>query len=55
MWIQVSEYKQLLIQSIHVIAIKFSLEVAAGVVHILMGFLGDSNNPSAQDAVVFVW
>ncbi|KAH9929686.1 coatomer protein [Fomitopsis serialis] len=44
------EYRQLLIQSIHVCAVKFS-EVAASVVHALMDFLGDSNNPSALDVV----
>jgi len=53
MWIQVLEYRQLLNQSIHVTAIKFS-EVAASVVHALVEFLGDSNNPSALDVVVFV-
>ncbi|KAF8640580.1 hypothetical protein AX17_000242 [Amanita inopinata Kibby_2008] len=47
------EYRQLLIQSIHVLAIKFS-EVAATVVHALMDFLGDTNNPSALDVVSFV-
>lgn len=47
------EYRQLLIQSIHVCAIRFS-EVAATVVHALMDFLGDSNNPSALDVVAFV-
>ncbi|KAF7294718.1 Coatomer protein [Mycena indigotica] len=47
------EYRQLLIQSIHITAIKFS-EVAANVVHALMDFLGDSNNPSALDVVAFV-
>ena len=47
------EYRQLLIQSIHVCAIKFS-EVAADVVHALMEFLGDTNNPSALDVVAFV-
>jgi coatomer subunit beta len=50
---QAPEYRQLLIQSIHVVAIKFS-EVAASVVHALMEFLGDSNNPSALDVVAFV-
>ena len=34
-------------------AVKFS-EVAASVVHALMDFLGDSNNPSAMDVVAFV-
>ncbi|PCH34145.1 coatomer protein [Wolfiporia cocos MD-104 SS10] len=47
------EYRQLLIQSIHICAVKFS-EVAASVVHALMDFLGDSNNPSALDVVSFV-
>ncbi|KJA28298.1 hypothetical protein HYPSUDRAFT_61930 [Hypholoma sublateritium FD-334 SS-4] len=47
------EYRQLLIQSIHITAVKFS-EVAASVVHALMEFLGDSNNPSALDVVAFV-
>ncbi|KAG1887545.1 coatomer beta C-terminal region-domain-containing protein [Suillus fuscotomentosus] len=47
------EYRQLLIQSIHVLAVKFP-EVAASVVHALMEFLGDSNNPSALDVVAFV-
>ncbi|KAG2079590.1 uncharacterized protein F5147DRAFT_553154, partial [Suillus discolor] len=48
------EYRQLLIQSIHVLAVKFS-EVAASVVHALMEFLGDSNNSSALDNFPFVW
>ncbi|KAH8094620.1 coatomer protein [Cristinia sonorae] len=47
------EYRQLLIQSIHVCAVKFS-EIAATVVHALMDFLGDTNNPSALDVVAFV-
>ncbi|KAG8996714.1 coatomer subunit beta [Tulasnella sp. JGI-2019a] len=47
------EYRQLLIQSIHICSIKFS-EVAASVVHALMEFLGDSNNPSAVDVISFV-
>ncbi|KAJ7221746.1 coatomer protein [Mycena pura] len=47
------EYRQLLVQSIHILAIKFS-EIAASVVHALMDFLGDSNNPSALDVVSFV-
>ena len=51
--VQAPEYRQLLIQSIHVCAVKFS-EVAASVVHALMDFLGDSNNPSALDVVAFV-
>ncbi len=50
---QAPEYRQLLIQSIHICAVKFS-EVAATVVHALMDFLGDSNNPSALDVVAFV-
>ncbi|CAG8532070.1 11588_t:CDS:10 [Diversispora eburnea] len=48
-----NEYRQLLIQSIHSCAIKFS-EVAANVVHVLMEFLGDSNNPAAVDVIAFV-
>lgn len=47
------EYRQLLIQSIHSCAIKFS-EVAANVIYVLMDFLGDSNNPSAVDVIAFV-
>lgn len=47
------EYRQLLIQSIHTCAIKFS-EVASNVVHVLMEFLGDSSNPSAVDVISFV-
>ncbi|KAJ3044511.1 coatomer subunit beta [Rhizophlyctis rosea] len=48
-----NEYKQLLIHAIHSCAIKFS-EVAANVVHVLMEFLGDSNNASAVDVIAFV-
>ncbi|QRV94533.1 coatomer subunit beta [Ceratobasidium sp. AG-Ba] len=48
-----TEYRQLLIQSIHVCAIKFS-EVAASVVQALMEFLGDTNNPAAVDVIAFV-
>lgn len=47
------EYRQLLIQSIHTCAIKFS-EVAANVVHVLLDFLGDSNNTAAVDVIAFV-
>ena len=47
------EYRQLLIQSIHTCAIRFS-EVAANVVYVLMEFLGDTNNPSAVDVISFV-
>jgi coatomer subunit beta len=48
-----AEYRQLLIQSIHTCAIKFS-EVASSVVHVLMEFLGDSSNTSAVDVISFV-
>ncbi|KZO94106.1 coatomer beta subunit [Calocera viscosa TUFC12733] len=48
-----AEYRQLLIQSIHVCAIRFS-EVAASVVHALMEFLGDASNSSAIDVISFV-
>ena len=51
--VQNLEYRQLLIQSIHATAIKFS-EVAANVVHVLMDFLGDSNNTAAVDVIAFV-
>ena len=47
------EYRHLLIQSIHICAIKFS-DVAASVVHALMGFLGEPSNPSAVDVIAFV-
>ena len=47
------EYRQLLIQSIHICAIKFS-DVAASVVHALMEFLGEPSNPSAVDVIAFV-
>lgn len=48
-----AEYRQLLIQSIHSCAIKFP-QVASSVVHVLMEFIGDSNNSSAVDVVSFV-
>ncbi|KAI7974416.1 hypothetical protein EIK77_008596 [Talaromyces pinophilus] len=48
-----SEYRQLLIQSIHHCAIKFS-EIAASVVDLLMDFIGDFNNNSAVDVISFV-
>ncbi|KAK7045761.1 coatomer subunit beta [Paramarasmius palmivorus] len=60
-----SEYRQLLIQSIHITAIKFS-EVAASVVHALLEFLGEpstaapsastsaSASASALDVVAFI-
>lgn len=47
------EYRQLLIQTIHQCAIRFS-EVASKVVHTLMEFLGDPSNPSAVDVITFV-
>jgi coatomer subunit beta len=50
---QSNDYRQLLIQSIHICAIKFS-EVAGNVVYALMDFLGEANNPSALDVVSFV-
>lgn len=50
---QSSEYRQLLIQSIHHCAIKFS-EIAASVVDLLMDFIGDFNNNSAVDVISFV-
>ncbi len=48
-----AEYRQLLIQSIHVTAVKFS-EIAASVVHALMEFLGDAGSSSALHVVAFV-
>jgi coatomer subunit beta len=48
-----SEYRQLLIQTIHTCAIQFPT-VAATVVYILMDYLGDSSNASAVDVVAFV-
>ncbi|KAJ9240544.1 hypothetical protein DTO169E5_3876 [Paecilomyces variotii] len=48
-----SEYRQLLIQSIHQCAIKFS-EIAASVVDLLMDFIVDFNNNSAVDVISFV-
>lgn len=48
-----TEYRQLLIHSIHQCAIKFS-EVAASVVDLLMDFIADFNNTSAVDVINFV-
>lgn len=48
-----TEYRQLLIHSIHQCAIKFS-EVAASVVDLLMDFISDFNNTSAVDVINFV-
>ncbi|KAJ0424762.1 adaptin N terminal region-domain-containing protein [Aspergillus carlsbadensis] len=48
-----NEYRQLLIQSIHNCAIKFS-EIAASVVDLLMDFIADFNNNSAVDVISFV-
>ncbi|KAL2006126.1 hypothetical protein VTN00DRAFT_9780 [Thermoascus crustaceus] len=48
-----TEYRQLLIQSIHHCAIKFS-EIAASVVDLLMDFIADFNNNSAVDVISFV-
>lgn len=50
---QNNEYRQLLIQSIHHCAIKFS-EIAASVVDLLMDFIADFNNNSAVDVISFV-
>ncbi len=43
----------MLIQSIHVCSVRYS-HVAASVVHGLMEFLGESNNPAAVDVIAFV-
>jgi coatomer subunit beta len=48
-----TEYRQLLIQSIHQCAIKFS-EIAASVVDVLMDFIVDFNNSAAVDVISFV-
>ena len=48
-----SEYRQLLIHSIHQCAVKFS-EVAASVVDLLMDFIADFNATSAVDVISFV-
>ncbi|KAK1675991.1 adaptin N terminal region-domain-containing protein [Colletotrichum godetiae] len=48
-----TEYRQLLIHTIHQCAIKFS-EVAASVVDLLMDFIADFNNTSAVDVINFV-
>ncbi|KAI2012380.1 coatomer subunit beta [Ophidiomyces ophidiicola] len=48
-----NEYRQLLIQSIHQCAIKFS-EIAASVVDLLMDFIADLNNNSAIGVITFV-
>lgn len=48
-----TEYRQLLIQSIHQCAIKFS-EVAASVVDLLMDFIADFNATAAVDVISFV-
>ena len=48
-----TEYRQLIVQSIHHCAIKFS-EIAASVVDVLMDFIADFNNSSAVDVISFV-
>ena len=48
-----TEYRQVLIQSIHHCAIKVS-EIAASVVDVLMDFIADFNNSSAIDVITFV-
>jgi coatomer subunit beta len=48
-----SEYRQLLIQSIHQCAIKFS-EIASSVVDVLMDFIVDFNNSAAVDVISFI-
>ncbi|CDK25632.1 unnamed protein product [Kuraishia capsulata CBS 1993] len=48
-----SEYRQLLISAIHTCAIKFA-EVAAGVVDLLLEFMGELNSTAATDVITFV-
>lgn len=50
---KIAEYRQLLIQPIHVCSVRYS-HVAASVVYGLMEFPGDSNNPAAVDVIAFV-
>jgi len=48
------DYRQLLIQSIHSCAVKYS-DVASNIIHVLMDFVGDmSNSSSAVDVIIFV-
>lgn len=48
-----SEYRHILIKAIHSCTIKFP-EVASDVVHQLLDFIGDTNQESANDVVLFV-
>mmetsp|Transcript_3148 Transcript_3148/g.6339 ORF Transcript_3148/g.6339 Transcript_3148/m.6339 type:complete len:947 (+) Transcript_3148:277-3117(+) len=48
-----TDYRQMLIQSIHTCVIKFP-EIAGTVVHVLIDFLDDANATSASDVVLFV-
>ncbi|WFD01369.1 coatomer subunit beta [Malassezia obtusa] len=48
-----AEYRRLVIKTLHACAVRFS-EVAGDVMHELMNFLGDSNNPSAVEVIAFV-
>lgn len=48
-----AEYRRLVIQTLHACAVRFS-EVAGDVMHELMNFLGDANNPSAVEVIAFV-
>lgn len=48
-----AEYRQMLVQAIHVCAVKFP-QVGGSVVHLLMDFLSDANTASALDVVYFV-
>ncbi|CCF58429.1 hypothetical protein KAFR_0E02770 [Kazachstania africana CBS 2517] len=47
------EYRQLLIKTIRSIAIKF-MEIAASVVSLLLGFIGELNSIAATDVISFV-
>jgi len=47
------EYRQMLVRGIHECAVKFP-DVAGGVVHLLMDFLGDTTGSSAVDVIFFV-
>ncbi|CCU97609.1 unnamed protein product [Malassezia sympodialis ATCC 42132] len=48
-----TDYRQLLIKSLHTCAVRFS-EVAGDVMRELMNFLGDSSSTSAVDVIAFV-
>lgn len=50
---KITEYRQSLINAIHLIAIKFH-EIAANVVDLLLEFIGELNTTSANEVITFV-